>query len=77
MRLLYQTGAVLNANLGYKLLKLNFINDQLQVQLTLPDNNQVEQIKQQLESSNHLLVKVVSTEADKNGVEVHFEIKQK
>ena len=77
MRLLYQTGEVLNANLGYKLLKLNFINDQLQVQLTLPDNNQVEQIKQQLESSNRMLVKILSTESDKNGVEVLFEIKQK
>jgi general secretion pathway protein L len=77
MSLLYQTGIVLNANPGYKLQQLDFINDLLQIQLTVPDSNQLEQLKQQLEGSHQLLVKVQSAEAAKNGMEVHFEIKQK
>ena len=77
MSLLYQTGTVLNANPGYKLQQLDFINDLLHIQLTVPDSNQLEQLKQQLEGSNQLSVKVQSAEAGKNGMEVHFEIKQK
>jgi general secretion pathway protein L len=77
MSLLYETGTVLNANVGYKLKQLDFINDLLQVQLTVPDIGQVEQIKQQLQDSPQLSVKIQSEEANKDGVEVHFEIKRK
>ena len=77
MSLLYETGEVLNANVGYKLKQLDFLNDQLQIQLTIPDISQVDQIKQQLEASQRLLVKIKSEEANQDGVEVHFEIKHK
>ena len=77
MSLLYETGEVLNANVGYKLKQLDFLNDQLQIQLTIPDISQVDQIKQQLEVSQQLLVKIKSEEANQDGVEVHFEIKHK
>ena len=77
MSLLYETGTVLNANVGYKLKQLDFINDLLQVQLTVPDIGQLEQIKQQLEDNPQLSVKIQSEEANKDGVEVHFEIKRK
>ena len=66
MSLLYQTGIVLNANPSYKLQQLDFINDLLQIQLTVPDSNQLEQLKQQLEGSNQLSVKLQSAEAGKN-----------
>jgi hypothetical protein len=49
----------------------------LQVQLNATDISQVEQVKQQLEGSNELLIKVQSTEANPKGVEVHYEITQK
>ena len=77
MSLLYETGEVLNANVGYKLKQLDFLNDQLQIQLTIPDISQVDQIKQQLEAGQQLLVKIKSEEANQDGVEVHFEIKHK
>ena len=77
LSLLYETGEVLNANVGYKLKQLDFLNDQLQIQLTMPDISQVDQIKQQLEASQQLLVKIKSEEANQDGVEVHFEIKHK
>ena len=77
MRLLYETGEVLNANAGYKLKQLDFMDDLLQVQLTIADISQVEQIKQQLEASQQLLVKIKSEEANQEGVEVQFEIKHK
>ncbi len=77
MSLLYQTGEVLNANEGYKVQQLDFINDLLQVQLTMPDIAQVEQIKQQLQDSPGLTLKIQSEVANNDGVEVHFEIRPK
>lgn len=77
MSLLYETGEVLNANAGYKLKQLDFMDDLLQVQLTIADISQVEQMKQQLEASQLLLVKIKSEEANQEGVEVQFEIKHK
>ncbi len=77
MRLLYQCGEALNANPGFQLRQLDFVNDILQLQLGAPDISQVEQFKQQLESSNLLSVKVQSAEAGQNGVEAHLEIREK
>ncbi len=77
MSLLYDTGEVLNANAGYQLKQLDFINNMLQIQLTMPDIAQVEELKQQLEASPQLLVKIQSEEANKDSVEVHFELKHK
>jgi len=77
MRLLYQTGEVLSVNPDFQLQQLDFVNGILQLQLTAPDISQVEQFKQQLESSNELSAKVQSAEAGQNGVEAHLEIKQK
>jgi general secretion pathway protein L len=77
MSLLYQTGQVLNVNPGFEIRQLDYINDSLQVQLIAPTISQVEQVKQQLESSNQLSVKIQSAEANQKGVEVHYEIKQK
>jgi general secretion pathway protein L len=77
MSLLYQTGQVLSVNPGFEIRQLDYINDSLQVQLIAPTISQVEQVKQQLESSNQLLVKIQSAEANQKGVEVNYEIKQK
>jgi len=77
MSLLYQTGQVLSVNPGFEIRQLDYINDSLQVQLIAPTISQVEQVKQQLESSNQLSVKIQSAEANQKGVEVHYEIKQK
>jgi len=77
MRLLYQSGEVLSANPGFQLRQLDFVNDILQLQLIAPDISQVEQFKQQLESSNELSVKIQSAEAGQNGVEAHLEIREK
>jgi general secretion pathway protein L len=77
MSLLYQTGQVLNVNPGFEIRQLDYINDSLQVHLIAPTISQVEQVKQQLESSNQLSVKIQSAEANQKGVEVHYEIKQK
>lgn len=77
MRLLYQTGEVLGTNPDFQLRQLDFANNLLQLQLTAVDISQIEQFKQQLESSNQLSVKVQSAEAGQNGVEAHLEIKQK
>lgn len=77
MRLLYQSGEVLSANSGFQLRQLDFVNDILQLQLTAPDISQVEQFKQQLESSNELSVKIQSAEAGQNGVEAHLEVREK
>jgi general secretion pathway protein L len=77
MSLLYQTGQVLNVNPGFEIRQLDYINDSLQVHLIAPTISQVEQVKQQLESSNQLSVKIQAAEANQKGVEVHYEIKQK
>ena len=77
MQLLYQTGQVLSVNPGFEIRQLDYINDSLQVQLIAPAISQVEQVKQQLESSNQLSVKIQAAEANQKGVEVHYEIKQK
>ena len=77
MPLLYQTGEVITANPGLEIRQLDYINEILQVQLNATDISQVEQVKQQLESSNELLIKVQSAEANPKGVEVHYEITQK
>ncbi|WP_292428807.1 type II secretion system protein GspL [Methylobacter sp.] len=77
MRLLYQSGEVLSANPGFQLRQLDFANDILQLQLTAPDISQIEQFKQQLESSNELSIKVQSAEAGQNTVEAHLEIREK
>jgi general secretion pathway protein L len=77
MSLLYQTGQVFSVNPGFEIRQLDYINDSLQVQLIAPTISQVEQVKQQLESSNQLLVKIQSAEANQKGVEVNYEIKQK
>jgi hypothetical protein len=68
---------VLNVNPGFEIRQLDYINDSLQVHLIAPTISQVEQVKQQLESSNQLSVKIQSAEANQKGVEVHYEIKQK
>ena len=57
--------------------QLDYINEILQIQLNAPDISQVEQIKQQLESSDALSVKIQSTEVTSNSVQVNYEIKQK
>ena len=77
MQLLYQTGQVLSVNPDFEIRQLDYINDSLQVQLNAPTISQVEQVKQQLESSKQLSVKIQSAEANQQGVEVHYEIKQK
>ena len=77
MPLLYQTGEVITANPGLEIRQLDYINEILQVQLNATDISQVEQVKQQLEGSNELLIKVQSAEANPKGVEVHYEITQK
>jgi general secretion pathway protein L len=77
MQLLYQTGEVITANPGLEIRQLDYINEMLQVQLNATDISQVEQVKQQLEGSNELLIKVQSAEANPKGVEVHYEITQK
>ena len=77
MQLLYQTGQVISVNPGFEIRQLDYINDSLQVQLIAPAISQVEQVKQQLESSNQLSVKIQAAEANQKGVEVHYEIKQK
>ena len=77
MQLLYQTGQVVSVNPGFEIRQLDYINDSLQVQLIAPAISQVEQVKQQLESSNQLSVKIQAAEANQKGVEVHYEIKQK
>ena len=77
MQLLYQTGEVIAVNAGLEIRQLEYINETLQMQLNAADISQVEQVKQQLESSNELLIKVQSAEANPKGVEVHYEIKQK
>lgn len=77
MQLLYQTGQVLSVNPDFEIRQLDYINDSLQVQLNAPTISQVEQVKQQLESSKQLSVKIQAAEANQQGVEVHYEIKQK
>jgi len=77
MQLLYQTGEVITANPGLEIRQLDYINEILQVQLNATDITQVEQVKQQLEGSNELLIKVQSAEENPKGVEVHYEITQK
>ena len=77
MQLLYQTGQVLSVNPDFEIRQLDYINDSLQVQLNAPTISQVEQVKQQLESSKQLSVKIQAAEANQKGVEVHYEIKQK
>jgi general secretion pathway protein L len=76
MSLLYHSGEVLSTNPDFKLRQLEFVNDMLQLQLTAPDISQVEQFKQQLESSHELSVKIQSAEAGQNTVEAHLEIRQ-
>ena len=77
MLLLYETGEVLTVNSGVEMRQLDYINEILQIQLNAPDISQVEQIKQQLESSDALSVKIQSTEVTSNSVQVNYEIKQK
>jgi general secretion pathway protein L len=77
MQLLYQTGEVLGTNPDFQLRQLDFANNVMQLQFTAADISQIEQFKQQLESSSVLSVTVQSAEAGQNGVEAHLEIKQK
>ena len=77
MQLLYKTGEVLTVNSGVEMRQLDYINEILQIQLNAPDISQVEQIKQQLESTDALSVKIQSTEVTSNSVQVNYEIKQK
>jgi general secretion pathway protein L len=77
MQLLYETGEVLTVNSAVEMRQLDYINEILQIQLNAPDISQVEQIKQQLESSDALSVKIQSTEVTSNSVQVNYEIKQK
>jgi len=77
MQLLYQTGEVITANSGLEIRELEYINEMLQMQLIAANSSQVEQLKQQFESSNELLIKIQSVAENPKGVEVHYEIKQK
>jgi len=77
MRLLYQVGEILTANPDYQMQQLDFVNGILQLQLTAPDISQVEQFKQQMESSQSLSVKILSAEAGQKAVEAHLEISEK
>jgi general secretion pathway protein L len=77
MQLLYETGEVLTVNSAVEMRQLDYINEILQIQLNAPDISQVEQIKQQLESTDALSVKIQSTEVISNSVQVNYEIKQK
>lgn len=77
MQLLYGSGITLNANSGFQLQRLDFVNNVLQLQLTAQDINQLEQFKKQLESANSMSVKILSAESAQNTVEAHLEIGKK
>jgi general secretion pathway protein L len=77
MRLLYKSGVVLSSSPGFFVRQLDFANNMLQLQLTAPDISQLEQFKQQLETSYQLSVKILSAEAAENAVEAHLEIREK
>lgn len=77
MRLLYGSGMALNANPGFQLQQLDFVNDQLQLQLSVPDISQLEGFKQQLQAACTCSVKILSAETSQNAVEAHLEITEK
>ncbi|WP_415878653.1 type II secretion system protein GspL [Methylomonas sp. TEB] len=75
MRLLYRSGLVLKDTPAVHLKKLNFLNGGLQLHVVADDIGQLEQFKQQLQSS--MLVKLQSADSGANGVEAQLEIREK
>ncbi|QSB02877.1 type II secretion system protein GspL [Methylomonas sp. EFPC1] len=75
MRLIYRSGLVLKDAPAVHLKKLNFLNGGLQLHLLADDIGQLEQFKQQLQSS--MQVKIQSADSGANGVEAQLEIREK
>ncbi|AMK78336.1 MULTISPECIES: type II secretion system protein GspL [Methylomonas] len=75
MRLIYGSGLVLKDTPAVRLKKLNFLNGGLQLHLLAGDIGQLEQFKQQLQSS--MQVKIQSADSGANGVEAQLEIREK
>ncbi|MDX8129430.1 type II secretion system protein GspL [Methylomonas sp. OY6] len=75
MRLFYRSGLVLKDTPAVHLKKLNFLNGGLQLHVVAEDIGQLEQFKQQLQSS--MQVKIQSADSGANGVEAQLEIREK
>jgi general secretion pathway protein L len=75
MRLIYRSGLVLKDAPAIHLKKLNFLNGGLQLHLLAEDIGQLEQFKQQLQST--VQVKIQSADSGANGVEAQLEIREK
>lgn len=75
MRLLYRSGLVLKDTPAVHLKKLNFLNGGLQLHVVTDDIGQLEQFKQQLQTS--MQVKLQSADSGANGVEAQLEIREK
>ncbi len=77
MTMIYKTGEVLGVNPDIKLKKLDYMNNSLQLHFTSQDVAKVDQVKQQLENTGHLIVTIKSIESKEANAEVDVEIKQK
>lgn len=77
LRLLYEAGGLLANQPGFQLQQLDFANDLLQLQLSVPDLSQLEAFKQQLENNAGLSVRILSADASPNALEAHLEIRSK
>ncbi|PKD41085.1 hypothetical protein CWO84_06615 [Methylomonas sp. Kb3] len=75
MRLFYRSGLVLKDTPAVHLKKLNFLNGGLQLHVVADDIGQLEQFKQQLQTS--MQVKLQSADSGANGVEAQLEIREK